>query len=369
MRRVRRIVLVIVVAVLVCVLGLAGVLVYWSTPGQPKPFVDENGTPLPGSVSEKLRITINGAEQGMFIKGRDTSNPVLLYLHGGMPEYFLAQLHETGLEDRFTVCWWEQRGSGLSYAPGIPREGITAAQLIADTLEVTDYLRRRFGQRQIYLMGHSGGTFLGIQAAARAPELYHAYVAVAQVSHQLRSEVIAYEHMLRQFRALNDTSMVRRLEAAPVSLAGGVPAAYLSVRDEAMHTLGIGTTRHMTSVVRGIFLPSLQCRDYTIGEKINLWRGKASSGVSAMWREMLATDLATTVPEVGVPVYFLHGVYDYTCAYAEAKSYFEKLKAPLKGFYTFARSAHSPVFEEPGKALTILLEDVLVGTSRLADKP
>jgi hypothetical protein len=62
-----------------------------------------------------------------------------------------------------------------------------------------------------------------------------------------------------------------------------------------------------------------------------------------------------------------HGIYDYTCSYAEAKSYFEKLKAPLKGFYTFEQSAHSPVFEEPEKT-RFLREDVLAGANSLADR-
>jgi hypothetical protein len=39
----------------------------------------------------------------------------------------------------------------------------------------------------------------------------------------------------------------------------------------------------------------------------------------------------------------------------------------LRGFYTFEQSAHSPAFEEPEKALSILLADVLAGTNGLAD--
>jgi len=68
-----------------------------------------------------------------------------------------------------------------------------------------------------------------------------------------------------------------------------------------------------------------------------------------------------------LPVYFFHGIYDYTCSYTEAKSYFEKLKAPVKGFYTFEQSAHSPMFEEPEKTLIILQEDVLIGANGLAE--
>ena len=78
-----------------------------------------------------------------------------------------------------------------------------------------------------------------------------------------------------------------------------------------------------------------------------MWRGKSRSGISILWANMLTTDLSKQVPELKLPVYFFEGIYDYTCSYSEAKSYFEKLKAPVKGFYTFWKSAHSPIFEEP----------------------
>ena len=352
---------------LVCILILVGVLQLWSIPGKPAPFVDKNGSPLPGSISEKVFVNINGVEQGMIIKSRDINNPVLLYLHGGMPDYFLTKRYPTGLEDYFTVVWWEQRGSGLSYNPEIPPEKMNLEQMISDTLELTNYLRHRFGKDKIYLMGHSGGSFIGMQAAARAPELYYAYIGVAQMSNQLKSEKLAYDYMLEQFRKNGNENMVRKLEAAPVTMTGGTPDAYLALRDPAMHSLGIGTMHDMKSVVTGIVLESFQSRDYTMREKIDLWRGKSSSGISSLWDEMTSTDLSQSVIELEVPIYFLEGIYDYTCSYTEAKAYFEKLNAPLKGFYTFEQSAHSPIFEEPEKTIKIFREDVLKGTNRLAD--
>jgi pimeloyl-ACP methyl ester carboxylesterase len=353
-------------ALLACILVLVGILLAYS-PGRPKPFLDGNGRPLARSISEKIHVDINGVAQGMFIKGRDTANPVLLYLHGGMPEYFLTQRYPTGLEDHFTMVWWEQRGSGLSYSADIPPKTMTLEQMILDTKAVTDYLRKRFGREKIYLMAHSGGTFIGMQAAAQAPELYYAYIGVAQMSCQLESERLAYEYMLARFRENADRGMARRLEAAPVTMADGTPAAYLALRDQAMHSLGIGTTRDMHSVITGIFLPSLTSREYTLVEKINMWRGKSRSGVSPLWNRMLATDLTRQVRELGIPVYFFHGIHDYTVSYPLAKDYFGKLKAPLKGFYTFRQSAHSPLFEEPAEVRRIMLGDVLAGTNRLTD--
>jgi pimeloyl-ACP methyl ester carboxylesterase len=329
--------------------------------------LDENGSPLAGSISEKVFVNINGVEQGMFIISKDATHPVLLYLHGGMPDYFLTQKYPTGLEDYFTVVWWEQRGSGLSYSTDIPPETMTVEQLISDTLAVTNYLRHRFGQEKIYLMGHSGGTFIGIQAAARAPELYYAYIGVAQMSYQLKSETLAYEYMLQKFQESGDLEMVRKLEAAPVTMTEGTPDAYLALRDQGMHSLGIGTTHDMHSVITGIFFPSLTYRGYTLSEKVNMWRGKSISGVSPFWDEIIATDLTIKVPELEIPVYFFGGIYDYTCSYTLAKDYLEKLQAPMKGYYTFEQSAHSPLFEEPEKMLRILLEDVLAGTNNLAD--
>ncbi len=359
-------ILTILLILLAILIILFAVLEFWSYPGKPAPFLDENGKTLPNSISEKVYVDINGTRQGMIIRGRDLDQPVLLYVHGGMPDTFLNQRYPNDLEEVFTVVWWDQRGAGLSYSPDLLRETLTSEQMVADTLAVTNYLRQRFHKDKIYLMGHSGGTFIAIQAAAKSPELYHAYIGMAQMSDQLKSEQLAYDYMLQEFKKNGNTSMVRKLEAAPVT-ANGVPAGYLALRDVAMHSLGIGTMHSMRSVERDLFLESFKYRGYTLKEKVNFWRAKFSSGVSSLWQENITTDLSRTVPALDIPVYFLEGIYDYTCSYPEAKAYFEKLDAPVKGFYTFDHSAHSPLFEEPDKTLQILREDVLNGTNRLTD--
>ncbi len=300
------------------------------------------------------------------IKGKNERNPVLLYLHGGVPDYFLTQRYPTGLDEIFTVVWWEQRGSGLSYSADVPPQTVNPEQLVSDALELTIYLRKRFGQDKIYLMGRSGGTFIGIQVAARAPQMYHAYIAVAQITNQLESERLARNYMLQRFEHEGNTRMARRLEAGPIGDKVPLPDSYLKIRDAAMHELGIGTTHGMRSVVTGLLLPSLLNREYTVSEKVTLWRGKLFSG-SRLWNTQLSTDLTQKVTRLELPVYFLHGVYDYTVSYPLAKSYFERLEAPVKGFYTFEHSAHSPFFEEPEKTCEIMRADVLAGSKGLAD--
>ncbi len=366
--RIRSILLAILLVPVAALTALAGLLVAWS-PGKAKPITDADGDVVPGSLSEKTWVRVNGLDQGMFIKAVDPSKPVLLFVHGGpgMPGYWLTSWYPTGLERHFTVCWWEQRGAGLSYRPDIPEATMIAEQFVDDLLAVADHLRERFGQDRIYLMGHSWGSYIALQAAAKEPSKFRAYVGVAQVVHQIRSERLSWEYMVERFREMGDAEMARRLEAAPVDLDAPLPAAYDAVGDKAMHMLGVGTTHDMRSVVSGIFLRSWRFPEYTLREKVNLWRGKVTSKRSGLWDRMQATNLAALVPTLEIPAYFLHGIHDYTCSYSLGRAYAAGLAAPLVGFYSFEHSAHSPFMEEPERTIRILTEDVLRGTTALAD--
>ncbi len=338
------------------------------SPGHPAPLHDANGDVIPRSLSERVTVEIGGIPQSMIIQSVDPANPVLLFLHGGpgMPEFFMEQDYPTGLERHFTMVWWEQRGAGMSYSTDIPPETMTMDQMITDTIEVADYLRDRFGQDRILLLGHSWGSYLGIQVAAQAPDRFLAYVGMAQIVHQLRSEVLAHDYLLGAYRARGDAAMVRRLEASPVSMKDGLSPAWMRLRDAAMHKAGVGQARDINSVITGIFLPVWWVRTYTVADKINVWRGKIWSR-PFFWEEMLSDDLSTRLTTFKLPVYFFVGQYDQTASPILSRTYFDAIDAPVKGFYVFEDSAHSPLFEEPERATQILLQDVLPGTNELAD--
>lgn len=304
-----------------------------------------------GGIGEKVFLEIGSVRQGMIIKGNDIQRPVLLFLSGGpgIPEYFLNYQFSTSLEDEFIVCFWDWRGTGLSYSKSITPESMTREQFIQDTFEITDYLRERFSTDKIYLAAHSFGTSIGLQAIARRPELYNAYIAISQMSDQTRSEQIAYDYMLSRCGKEGYHSLLKQLVNYPF---GTESYFSLGTRDKAMHKLGVGTTKHMKSVITEIFFPSLRMTDYTLKERINIWRGK--SFVNQTMQDIFLFNAFETVRSVNVPVYFFAGKYDYTCCYELQKEYFEFLDAPKKYFYTFENSAHSPFFEEPEKTKEII---------------
>ncbi len=331
------------------------------SPGQIRPVLGADGGRIATGISEKVFVEINGTPQGMIIRSANPSNPVLLFVHGGpaMPTYCLDRHYPTGLEADFTVVWWDQRGAGLSFRSDIPAETMNVQQIVDDTVAVADHLRARFGKEKVYLMGHSWGSFIGIQAAAKAPDRFHAYIGVGQVTHQLTSERLAYDYMLTAYRARKNEKMVRTLEASGFAMTVPLPKAYMTMRDSATHKLGVGTTRKMRSVISGLFLPSWMSPEYTLREKLNIWRGKWSTHSTRLWNDVLRTDIRTVVPKLKIPVHFFHGRHDYTVSLELAKSYLEQLDATVKRFHVFESSAHSPNFEEPERARAILREEVL----------
>ena len=330
--------------------------------GKIKQFKDEDGKAIENSIAQMCFVEINGVKMGMIIKGKDISNPILLFVHGGpgMPEYFLTENYPTGLEDYFTVVYWDQRGAGLSYSSNINQNTITVDQYVDDTIAVTNYLRERFRQDKIYLMAHSWGTYFSIQAAQKAPQLYSAYIAVAQVTCQDESERLAYEYMLDYYSKAGDDKTLRKLEEYDYLSDG-----YRKIRDDVMHRSGIGSTHDMNSVMTGIFLPSLTNREFTITEKINLWRGKLLLNGNKQLK--MNDDLRKTVTKLDIPIYFFSGEYDYTVNHEMTQEYFDQIQAPAKGFYLFENSAHSPIFEEPNKVAQIAESDIFKNTSDFAD--
>ena len=358
--------------ILVLLIFFIGILLIIS-PGKIETYKNESGEELKESLVEKIFVNIGGVRQGMFIRSKNTNNPVLLYLHGGpsFPNYFLFEKYEPGLEDFFTVCYWEQRGGGLSFNSGVSLESMTFNQLSEDAIEVSKYLCKRFEKDKIFIMAHSGGTPIALMSVEKSPELYYAYIAMAQITNQLESEKIAYKYMLDQYKAKNNDDAIKDLLKYNVMESDSNVLDYYKsvVRDQSMHELGIGTMHQMNSILADVFLPVWTCRAYTLLEKIYIWKSKFFFlPKTKLFEELLSTDFSKKVPKIEIPVYFFSGKYDLTVNIDLSRKYFDSIKAPLKGFYTFENSAHSPLFEEPAKVKNIFKKDILLFQINLADK-
>ena len=68
----------------------------------------------PEGIDTLEQIELNGEKQWINIRGKNKSNPILLFIHGGpaSPMMPVAWAFQNGWEDYFTVVQWDQRVSG-----------------------------------------------------------------------------------------------------------------------------------------------------------------------------------------------------------------------------------------------------------------
>ena len=176
--------------------------------GVEEPFLDKHGNILPNSIAMHEDMVINGAPQRITIRGKDINNPVLLQVHGGPGSPAppaISKIVGFDLEDLFTVCYWEQRGSGLAYNDSIPDSTITLNQIVDDGLFVTDYLKKTFNKDKIYIEGTSWGTTVSAFMVQKDPESFQAYIGIGQMANQPLSEQLSYDFVMTEAKKQNDT--------------------------------------------------------------------------------------------------------------------------------------------------------------------
>ncbi|MBQ5317147.1 MAG: alpha/beta hydrolase [Oscillospiraceae bacterium] len=323
-------------------------------------FRDENGDIIEGSIAERIKLPTDDGTLELMLLGRKKDAPVLMVCGGGpgIPQYLLEDLYPSVLPDFFTVCYWEYRGTCSHYDRSIVPGDMDTDRYVSDALTVTEYLRDRFSQDKIYIMGHSFGTYIALRVVQAHPENYTAYIAMSQICDQRESEYMAYDRMIEAYENKGDSKAAQRLRDADIKSSDEKFISYCGsmTRDKSMHELGVGTTRNMHSVITQIFFPSLRCSAYTQAERINIWRNKKRSHGYAVTDESHSFNAFEDVPEAEIPVYFIVGRYDLTCCADLQRKYYEQLRTPDKEIYEFENSAHSPLYEEPERAEEVLDE-------------
>lgn len=347
----------IIIIVLILLLIFLAILPIVVGRGRAVTLRDRQKKPYPKGISTRESMDIGGKKQYLFLVGENVENPVLLYLHGGpgAPEIGMEDFQVGNrLEEKFTVCYWEQRGAGLSYKARLSIEEMNLNLMIQDTLEVTKYLIRRFNEQQIYLMGHSWGSFLGMKVISKYPQYYKSYFGIGQISNQLQSEKLAYEYLLKDAKKRKDQKATQRLEKVNVTGKDFPNMKYLmSVRTKYMNRYGVGLKHVERYKMSELIKKVVFFKGYTPFDIIKYALGTQFSN-KAMFHFVLEENLMETTTWLQVPVYFFQGRYDWQTSYHLAKEYYHILLAPEKGFYSFDHSAHSPNLEEKEKFIKIL---------------
>jgi pimeloyl-ACP methyl ester carboxylesterase len=296
---------------------------------------------LPGRLSGSSPISvqefveIGGIRQWVSIKGTDDQNPVLLFLHGGPGNSAMgyADKFTSELQKHFIVVLWDQRESGktaeLNHSPGT----LTVSLMEEDAVEMINYLRSRFSQNKIYLMGHSWGGFLGLRIASSHPQLLLACFAISPMVYQLESERLSLEWMRENADRQGNQEALRELSGIRIPFQNGEQLYY----HRRWLAKGMGTKAPAKAFVM-------------------TW----AKTWLALFNEASAVNFFLAAPELNCPVFFFVGSKDHQTYGRLTEQYFNVVKAEKKDLFWFTNSAHNLNLTEPKK-----LQDIVISLSLL----
>jgi proline iminopeptidase len=335
-------------------------------PASTPPVLDAANRPVPGSIAELTTVELGGHQQSIMVRAADPANPVVLYLSGGPGQsdlgYGRALLEP--LTADFVVVVYDQRGTGTSYSALDPTSTLTLEQAVADTISLTEYLRERFAEEKIYLLGESWGSTLGVLAVQQRPDLFHAYIGSGQMVSQRETDRIIWRDLLAYAERTGDWQLYDRVLTMGEPPYRDMPWANSSVMD--MYPLLETPYNPPTAYIErflesGIGPYGILAGEYSFVDKANAVRGLLDT-FSIMYPQLQGVDFRSDVTALDVPVYLLDGARELGGRRILAEQWFSQLSAPHKQMVTYDDAGHSVVFEKVDAFRVFMTEEVVPAT-------
>jgi len=303
-----------------------------------------NKTPE-GGINENKYIKINNSTQWISIYGKDKSNPVILYLHGG-PGGFTSYIDYKILRkfsDVYTVVSWDQRDVGLSAKNNEDTKDVpyTKELFMTDALELTKYLKEYLQKEKIALLGHSWGTMLGSNLALEHPEHYLHYIGTGQVIDARKTE----EDLIKAAKiwSKDDDKEIQELVAKMDLTLSTLEAS--KARSKVLRIYGYDALAEKPdfSIASAIFFnPYYSLSDlYRLIKSFSTEKTKKSKCDEFISSpEFDKFSLLNRTAEYQIPYYNINGDHDYQANTFQAEEYYNIVKAPRKKLYIMENMNH-----------------------------
>jgi pimeloyl-ACP methyl ester carboxylesterase len=264
----------------------------------------------------------------------------------------------------FVVVNWDQRGTGGSYAAIDPAADMTLDRVVDDTIELADYLRERFDEERIYLAGLSWGSTLGVLAAQRAPDRFHAFIGNGQMVSQRETDRRIYDDLLAYADRTGDAALRARMEAlgrppyADLPYANAFVMGYYEALEEPYRPSAAYLARGEAA---GLDPFGVLGSEYDLVGKVNVLRGLIDM-FTVMYPQLQELDFRADVPRLDVPYYLVDGKAELAARRDLALEWFEMLEAPIKRILSLDGAAHAPALEQYEAFHRFLVETVVPET-------
>jgi pimeloyl-ACP methyl ester carboxylesterase len=317
----------------------------------------------PSGISSLEEITLGSIKQWIFIRGTDKKNPVLIFLHGGpgapMGGISSSRIYDTELINHFTVVHWDQRGAGKSFNRNIPISSMTFDRFVEDCNELIDYVLNKFNTQKVFLIGHSGGSVIGLKTACKYPDKIYAYVGIGQIISEHKIQQIGYDFIVENAKKSRDVKIQNAIAAIG-------PPPYddpKEMLENAKYIVQYGgfirdnPIKHLMAVQ----LTFLTSPEYTLSEGIRTFQNKGVKfTMDAMWKEIMNINFIEEIKSISIPIYFFHGKYDMITSLVPVEIFYNNLDAKKgKKLIIFENSGHIPFIEEKKKYQELLINIVL----------
>ena len=301
-------------------------------------------------VDEADYLMLGGQEQYVQMRGMNTENPVIIYLHGGpsSPDAYTTYGFSDFLLDDYTFVAWDQRGCGRTYFHNLnddsQNETASFSQALEDLDNLVDYALNRFGKDKVIILGHSYGTILGSEYVKLHPEKVSAYIGAAQVVSLEKMDIYSYEDALYKAKAEGDDTT--ELEEAFEAFR----------QDDSISNMM--SLRHLTSKYHPVAVPDkatmLAVRSPYFGVDDFRWFLKQLGDIEDYWnlnRQLFEYtfdfDADARSKEYDMPVYFVSGSCDWICPVDSVQAYFEEISAVDKGIEIIDGCGHNLQYSSP----------------------
>lgn len=293
---------------------------------------------------------INGREQYFSIRSQNLQNPILLYLHGGPGDACIPLMtkYNRSWEQHFTVVILEQRGAGLSYYKFNETDNLNIQTFVDDIHALSLYLLDRFQKEQLYLVGHSWGSVLGLKFILTYPHLVKKYIGCGQV---VNMEKTLEEQIIFILKNANDRKIYQRIESIDVSLE---QESWLNdILYIAKQVVKLGGSIHGKTNQNSLIFPFLTSKEYSLFTLIRRQKGSLQ-GLRYFWKELMTVNFET-ITSFEVPVVFMEGRHDYHASSKVVEAYYQSITSP-KELIWFEDSAHFPQWEEAEKLNALIAQ-------------
>jgi len=293
-------------------------------------------------IDKEFQVKSGGAELYIKVRGEDINKPVLLYLHGGPGEANGPLLFQAyagpELEKHFVVGYLHQRNTCMS--PKAPATTLTVKQFVKDVDTIVKFLKEKFQEDKILLLGHSFGGALGYLYMLENEDNIKKFVSAGGAFNTISLEENGYQTVMELAKKAADQDAIKRLKTL------GPPPYDTFMEGMVWRILAMRILGEMNeSIIKNLDMSKVM--SVTGIENIDPeWQNKSMVIANTMWKELGTIDLENKVQKIGVPMLMITGAKDIMVPFRILEKGYQNYGGN-KEYFILKKSNHMMFVDEP----------------------